>query len=83
MLETLSKGGYLVQRRELMRPNRPNAKVTKLVTRLFDKNGTQLAGVHNYARMRLKRACKLEERRESKNTTIFTLKTKESVPDLA
>jgi len=54
----------------------------KTVTRLFDKNGKRLDGVHNYARMRLIKIGSLEAESHGK-TTVFRLNPNKTPPRLA
>gem|GEM_PF-4663723 len=83
VLDVLSGGGYLVQRIEKSHPHQPNSKRTKTVTRLFDRNGNQLEGVHNYARMRLMRCAQLEVFSHGKGISVFVLKKEKDSSTLA
>jgi hypothetical protein len=82
VLRTLLEGGYLVQSEERSFPNKPRSKTMKTVTRLFDKNGKRLDGVHNYARMRLIKIGSLEAESHGK-TTVFRLNPNKTPPRLA
>jgi hypothetical protein len=83
VLDILSGGGYLVQRFERSHPQYPKSKRTKTVTRLFDKDGKQLEGVHNYARMRLMRCARLEVFCHGKGISVFVLKKEKDTQTLA
>lgn len=83
VLSVLSEGGYLVQRLEKFHPDRLKSKRMKTVTRLFDKDGNQLEGVHNYARMRLMRCARIEVHAYAKGLSVFVLKKEKDTSHLA
>jgi len=82
VLKTLLEGGYLVQSEEKCHPEKLKSKRMRTVTRLFDKNGKRLDGVHNYARMRLMRIGSLEAESYGKST-VFRLNPNKTPPRLA
>lgn len=73
VLDVLSNGGWLERHEEKKFPQRPASKLLKGVTRLYDKDGNRLEGVHNYARHRLERTCRIT-RFKSGQRTIWTLR---------
>lgn len=81
-LKVLLEGGYFVQHEERSHPHLLNSKRMKTVTRLFDKHGKLMDGVHNYARMRLMRIGSLEAEKNGRST-IFTLRKNKTPPRLA
>lgn len=75
VLSVLEEGGWLERHEEQRYPKRPDSKVMKGVTRLYDKDGNKLSGVHNYARFRLERINRLVCIQSNKRT-IWTLRNR-------
>lgn len=75
VLSVLEEGGWLERHEERRYPQRPGSTVMKGVTRLYDRQGNKLEGVHNYARFRLERINRLV-RIEANKRTIWTLRNR-------
>lgn len=72
VLSVLTEGGWLERHKEY-RCAKSTSKRLLDVTRLYDKNGKRLEGVHSYARHRLERIGRLNCIKTGKRT-IWTLR---------